>query len=83
MEKQLPQCHLLFLKPESTEQLKRHLSRRKGLSETEFKIRLQTAQNELKQVSKYDHTFISKEGKLQEIATEIADKIQELQDHSD
>jgi guanylate kinase len=71
-------AHLLFIEPESLDQLKERISRRPNIDEAELKVRLQSAEKELALKDSYDYSFVNKERKLRDTAKEIAQTINKI-----
>ena len=75
IKKTMPDAHLIFVEPESIEQLKKHLLKRPTITPEDLKLRLENAQKEIGLKDFYDFRVVSEEGKLQESAQNIADII--------
>lgn len=71
-----PEALLIFLEPESMDQLKKHLARRSGSDQADLELRLKNAEKELALRDFYDEIVINSEGKLQETARQVANLIQ-------
>lgn len=72
IKKSYPEAHLLFLEPESLEQLQERIARRADMSEADLALRLENAQKELALRDFYDYSIVNKEGKLDQTASEVA-----------
>lgn len=76
IQKKFPeQCITIFIAPESTEQLIKHVKNRGPITEAELQTRLETAKFELSKKNSFTHQLINKENKLNETITEIANII--------
>lgn len=63
---------LIFILPESKEQLKERIKKRRAImSKEDLKIRMENADRELARAKEYDYQVINKEGKLAEAVDEI------------
>lgn len=68
-------AYLIFIAPESLDQLKQHLSKRHGSDPADLQLRLENAAKELNVKDFYDAVVINKEGKLGQTAQKVAELI--------
>ena len=71
VRQKIPQAILIFLKPESPEELARRLSGRHTESEQDLRRRQADAQNELAQQNWYDYVIINRQGRLDEAVEQL------------
>lgn len=64
IKKQIPQAILIFMTPPTTEELTTRLRKRRTETGLDLARRLQTAEQELKQISIFDYLVINYQGKL-------------------
>ena len=74
----LDDAHLIFLEPESISQLKKHLAKRKKMTDADLKLRLANAEKEMAMRDFYDFAVVNKEGKLDETADQVAKIIKQI-----
>jgi len=72
VKQSLPEAHLIFLEPESIDQIESRLRRRPDMVESDLKLRLQTAKKELAMRDFYDYSIVNKDGQLKTTAKEVA-----------
>jgi guanylate kinase len=77
-KKKLPWSKVIFLKPDSTDDLAQRMIKRGGVNQTELKTRLETVQKELKIANKFDYIIPNPEGKLKETIEEINKLIKKI-----
>lgn len=63
----------IFLIPESMELLRRNIGYRGGMDQTTLEKRMKVAESEIQEADLYDYKIINKDGKLDEVAAEIAE----------
>lgn len=68
----MPEAQLIFLEPESLEQIRQRIANRPNIDEAELEIRLKSAEKELALRDYYDYSVLNKEGKLRVTAEEVA-----------
>lgn len=74
IKKIMPEAVLVFITLENFEEIKKRFVKRQGQITPELKIRLESAQNELKLAKKYNYQIINFENKLSKTVAEL-DKI--------
>ncbi|HEX2174087.1 MAG TPA: guanylate kinase [Dehalococcoidia bacterium] len=67
----LPAAVLIFLAPESIDQLADRMARRGSETEEEFQRRLAAAQTELDQIAVFDYLVVNREGRLDETVARV------------
>ena len=67
----LPQAVFIFLRSPSMEELERRLRQRRSESARELTLRLQKAEEEMKNLPLFDHVLTSHQGKLDEVISQI------------
>lgn len=78
VKQSMPEAHLIFLEPESLDQIEARIRRRPNLVEADVKLRLENAKKELALRDYYDYSIINKEGKLAQTAEEVAQIMREI-----
>lgn len=73
IKKELPETKLIFLEPESEDQLLSHLKKRKSIQKADLELRLENAKKELAMRDLYDYRVVNKEGQIKQTAQEIAE----------
>ncbi len=71
IKKILPQAVFIFLTPPSIEELVQRLKKRRTESPADLELRVQTAQEELKQVPLFDYVVLNRENKIARAVTDI------------
>lgn len=71
-------CHMIFLEPQSEEQLAKRLKKRKNIDEADFELRMMNAKKELAMRDFYDYRVINEEGDVKGTALKIADIVKEV-----
>ncbi|OGG87032.1 guanylate kinase [Candidatus Roizmanbacteria bacterium RIFCSPHIGHO2_12_FULL_37_9b] len=67
---------MIFLMPESKEQLKQRIKKRKGnMSKKDLELRMRDANKEMKLAGEYDYTVVNKQGKLEETINRVVEII--------
>ncbi len=67
----MPEASLIFLAPPDMQTLERRLRKRDTESETEFRLKLETAYEEMKEADRFDHIVINYDDKPDEAADAI------------
>lgn len=70
-KKKLPWSKVIFLKPNSTDDLAQRILKRGGVNQEELKTRLETVEKEIKIADKFDFIVPNPEGKLKETIEKI------------
>lgn len=78
VKQKLPEAILLFIEPESIEQLEERIKRRSSVDATDLELRLTAAKKEMALRDFYDYTIVNKEGELDQTAKEVAGIIGKL-----
>ena len=78
VKQSMPEAHLIFLEPESLDQIKRRISKRPTIDEAELKIRMKSAEKELALRDFYDYSVLNKEGKLKDTVKQVAKIIRSI-----
>ena len=79
IKEQLPHdCHLIFIAPDSLENLRKRLGHRQGGTDAEIQVRLDDAQKEMAFRDQYDYVVVNKEGHIAQTVAEIARIIQNV-----
>ncbi len=71
IKKNLPQAVFIFLLPPSMEELTTRLKQRNTESPYDLATRIETAQEEIKQLSLFDYAVVNKQGKIDQAVSEI------------
>jgi guanylate kinase len=71
IKKLLPQAVLVFLMPSSMEELALRLKQRHTESVFDLALRMKTAEEEIKQLSRFDYTVINEQGELDRTVAQI------------
>lgn len=79
----LEDAHLIFIDPESIDQLKMHLAKRKNMKPEDLKVRIKNAENEIKLKDQYDHVVLNVEGRINQTSKKIVDIIKGIAKGSD
>ena len=67
---------MIFLMPESKEQLKQRIKKRKGgMSKKDLELRMTDADKEMKLAGEYDYLVVNKQGKLDETINQVVEII--------
>ena len=66
-----PQAVFIFLMPPSMEELANRLKQRYTESPATLAVRLQAAENEMKQISKFDYVVVNHRDQIESAANEI------------
>ena len=67
----LPDAVFIFLMPQSIDELATRLKKRRGQTESELKLRLGEAEEEMKNLSLFDYIVFNREGKLSLAVSQI------------
>jgi len=78
IKEKMPEAHLIFIEPESLEQLKKHILKRRKANSTDMELRLENAKKEIAMRGFYDHAVINHEGEIKETADQIAEFIKKF-----
>ncbi len=76
IKKIAPEAVFVFLAPPNMEELASRLRLRMTESPGALKLRLETAQNEMAEVPKFDHTVVNHNGRLDEAVREIRELVE-------
>ena len=71
IKKLLPQAVLIFLMPPSMSELISRLKRRNTESDSDLKLRLKTAEDEIKRLPMFDYVVVNKQGQLDQVVSDI------------
>lgn len=71
LRQMLPEAVLIFLAPESIDQLAERMTRRGSETEAEFRRRLEEARGELDQIAAFDYLVVNREGRLAETVDRV------------
>ena len=66
-----PETVFIFLAPPDMEELARRLSQRMTESSEAFRLRLETAEQEMREASKFDHVVVNRQGRIDDVVAEI------------
>ena len=66
-----PDAALIFLAPPDMSTLERRLRTRNTESESEFRLKLETAHAEMEEAARFDHIVVNRDGRLDEAADAI------------
>lgn len=72
----LPDAVLIFLAPESIDQLAERMTRRGSETDEDFRRRLDEARTELDQIATFDYLIVNREGRLDETVARIRSILQ-------
>ncbi len=76
IKKLIPNLKIIFILPESLEQIKNRLKQRPNITEKELKTRLETAKKELKIANKFDYQIVNKEGEIDKTVNSVLNLIE-------
>ncbi len=71
IRRMMPDVSLIFLAPPDMPTLERRLRQRNTESESEFRLKLETAYEEMKEAARFDHTVVNYDDSLDEAANSI------------
>ncbi len=71
IRRMIPDAALIFLAPPDMPTLERRLRQRNTESESEFRLKLETAYEEMKETARFDHTVVNYDDSLEEAADSI------------
>ena len=71
----IPEVILIFIKPDSINSVKKHLSDRGQLSSEQIKTRLDSMNNEIELSKHFDYIIINEEGNIDSVVNKVKDII--------
>lgn len=74
----MPKAHMIFLEPESIDQLKKQIEKRGHMDPDKLALRLKDAETEIANKNKYDHVVMNKDGELENTVNQVIEIIESI-----